>query len=250
MKPSFRSSIHDLTSYHSPGIVVITKTRISGSRAGDILRTLPYNGIHTIDSIGYAGGIWLLWRKDMVELEVLTATEHEIHAIVKLNCSDSLWLLSSVYSSPRFFECLFIWDNLHAVSLLHNLPWAIVGDFNDVLNDSEKKGRNRVNMTRASAYNNCMSFCNMVDLGFFGPIFTWTNRRDLNGLIQTRIDRCWANPSWTLAYPEANVTHLPRISSDHCPLLLSLSRTTLSRADKPFRFEKKYGLAILVSHSL
>ncbi|XP_075659351.1 uncharacterized protein LOC142629285 isoform X1 [Castanea sativa] len=48
--------------------------------AGEILRTLPYDGIHTTDSIGYAGGIWLLWRRDM---DVLTATEQEIHAIVK-----------------------------------------------------------------------------------------------------------------------------------------------------------------------
>ncbi|KAK7840428.1 hypothetical protein CFP56_016726 [Quercus suber] len=83
MKPSFRSSICDLTNYHSLGIVVITETRISGSRAGDILRALPYDGIHTTDSIGYAGGIWLLWRRDMVDLEVLAATEQEIQAIVK-----------------------------------------------------------------------------------------------------------------------------------------------------------------------
>ena len=80
----------------------------------------------------------------------------------------------------------------------------------------------------------------MVDLGFSGPIFTWTNRRDVDGLIQTRIDRCWANPSWTLTYPETNVTHLPRISSDHCPLLLSLSRTSGSRAERAFRFEKMW----------
>lgn len=78
----------------------------------------------------------------------------------------------------------------------------------------------------------------MIDLGFSGPTFTWTNRRDIGGLIQTRLDRCWANPSWTLAFPEANVTHLPRISSDHCPLLLSLSKTCASRVERPFRFEK------------
>ena len=31
MKPSFWSSIHDLSKFHSPGIVVVTETRISGS---------------------------------------------------------------------------------------------------------------------------------------------------------------------------------------------------------------------------
>lgn len=75
MKPFFRSSIFYLTKFHAPGIVVVTKTHIRGSRAGEILRTLPYDGIHTTDPIGYAGGIWLLWHKDMVNLEVLAATE-------------------------------------------------------------------------------------------------------------------------------------------------------------------------------
>ena len=164
MKPSFRSSIRNLTNFHSPRIIVITETRISGSRASDILRALPYDGIHTTDPIGFAGGIWLLWRRDMVDLDVLTATEQEIHAIVKVNSSSSSWLLSSIYGSPRFAERLILWDNLCTVSRLHNLPWAIVGDFNDVLNDSEKKGGNRVNMTRATAtaYRNCycLNSCN------------------------------------------------------------------------------------------
>ena len=104
MKPSFRSSIRDLTNFHSPGIIVITETHISGSRASDIVRALPYDGIHITDPIGFAGGIWLLWRRDMVDLDVLTATKQEIHAIVKVKSSSSSWLLSSIYSSPRFAE--------------------------------------------------------------------------------------------------------------------------------------------------
>lgn len=119
---------------------------------------MPYDGIYTTDPIGYSGGIWLLWRKDMADLEVLATTEKEIDAIVKVNNFDHPWLLSSIYGSPRFAECKILWKNLCSVSTLHNLPWAIVGDFNDVLNDSKKLGGNRVNMTRATAYSDCMSF--------------------------------------------------------------------------------------------
>jgi len=122
MKPSFRSTIHDLTNFHSPGIVVVTETRISGSRAGEILRTLPYDGIHTTNPIGYAGGIWLLCHRDMVGMDVLTATKQEIHAIFKVLSSPSPWLLSSIYGSPRFEERQILWDNLCSISLLHGLP--------------------------------------------------------------------------------------------------------------------------------
>ena len=122
MKPSFRSTIRDLKIFHSPSIVVVTETRISGSRAGEILHTLPYDGIHTTDPIGYARGIWLLWRRDMVDMDVLTAMKQEIHAIVKVLSSPSPWLLSSIYGSPRFEERQILWDNLCSVSFLHGLP--------------------------------------------------------------------------------------------------------------------------------
>ena len=122
IKPSFRSTIRDLTNFHSPGNVVVTETRISGSRDGEILCALPYDGIHTIDPIGYTRGIWLLWLKDMVDMDVLTAMEQEIHAIVKVFSSPSPWILSSIYESLRFKECQILWDNLCSVSLLHNLP--------------------------------------------------------------------------------------------------------------------------------
>ena len=72
----------------------------------------------------------------MVDLDVLAATKQEVHAIVKVLNSPTPWLLSSIYGSPRFEERQVLWDNLCLVSLLHNLPWSIVGDINDVLNGS------------------------------------------------------------------------------------------------------------------
>ena len=76
----------------------------------------------------------------------------------------------------------------------------------------------------------------MMKLGFSGPKFTWTNKRELGGLIQCRLDRCWANPSWKNSFPEANVTHLARVNSDHCPLLLNLYPNLVTNSNRPFRF--------------
>ena len=115
-----------------------------------------------------------------------------------------------------------------------------MGDFNDVIDGTKKLGGNPVSLRRITAYRNCMNFCNMIDLGFFGASFTWTNRRDINALIQQRIDRCWTNSDWTLLFPDANVTHLPRVSSDHCPLLLKLFENGQRRLERPFRFEKMW----------
>lgn len=85
-----------------------------------------------------------------------------------------------------------------------------------------------------------MNFYNMIDHGFFGPTFTWTSHREISTLIQQRIDRCWVNPSWNSTFPKANVTHLPRISLDHCLLLLCLANNLQSRLERPFCFEKMW----------
>ena len=45
------------------------------------------------------------------------------------------------------------------------------------------------------------------------------------------------NPGWKELYPEASVTHLARVNSDHCPLLLSLNPPLGPIADRPFRFQ-------------
>ena len=72
-----------------------------------------------------------------------------------------------------------------------------------------------INLNRAIEFKECIDFSNLLDLGFSGPNFTWSNRRQIAGLILERLDRCFANPSWHMLYSEVLVTHLPRVSLDH-----------------------------------
>ena len=120
---------------------------------------------------------------------------------------------------------------------LHDLPWALMGDFNEELSEEEKSGGNPICMRRVRAIKECMNACHVMDLGFLGPKFTWSNKREVGDLIQCRLDRCWANPAWKEFYLEANVTHLARINSDHYPLVLNLNPNMGNASDRPFRFQ-------------
>lgn len=75
MKPQFKKTMMDLVEWHTPILMVITETRLSGARAVEIIETLPFNGFVVADTIGFAGGIWLLWRTDLVQVDVLESTE-------------------------------------------------------------------------------------------------------------------------------------------------------------------------------
>ena len=112
-----------------------------------------------------------------------------------------------------------------------------MGDFNEVIVEEEKSGGNPIYPRRVNAILDCMDSCQMMDLDFFGPKFTWSNKREIGNLIQCRLDKCWANPDWRAFFTEANVTHLARINSNHCPLLLNLNPDLGQGSNRPFRFQ-------------
>jgi hypothetical protein len=82
LKPKFKKTLLDFVSWHSLAIFVISWTRIGGSKAQDIIHNLPFDGVFTFDPIGFAGGTWLLWRSDLVSIDIISFTEQEIHGLV------------------------------------------------------------------------------------------------------------------------------------------------------------------------
>ena len=102
-------------------ILVVTKTRVSGDKVKEITNKLPFDGAVHTDTIGYVGGLWLLWNSIVVEVESIATTEQEIHAIIKVSSSNLTWLLSAMYVSPRFHERTVLWGKLETVASHHNL---------------------------------------------------------------------------------------------------------------------------------
>lgn len=82
-----------------------------------------------------------------------------------------------------------------SVAELHNMPWVIASDFNEPLLSEDKFGGRSVSVSRSLLFKECLDKFNMLDIGFAGPRFTWTNRREVQALIQERIDRYFLNPS-------------------------------------------------------
>lgn len=76
-----------------------------------------------------------------------------------------------------------LWSNLETVANSLGLPWMAIGDFNEVLTVDEKKGGGPLDTSRALRFAEMLDNCDLTDLGFIGPRFTWTNLRQHMGLI-------------------------------------------------------------------
>ncbi|XP_075670077.1 uncharacterized protein LOC142639824 [Castanea sativa] len=154
LKPNFQNYVRELVCIHNPAILVVMETRIGRERAKEITDRLPFENAVHIDTIGLAGGLWMLWNSKRVEVMPLASTEQEIHAIVKVpnSNSNSNWLLSAIYASPRTTERHILWNNLIKVAELHDMPWVLVGDFNEPLTREDKFGGRPVSGDRNTTF--------------------------------------------------------------------------------------------------
>lgn len=170
-------------------------------------------------------------------LEVLSFCDFFVNVEVLSDPHAHSWLISFVHSPTLWNEKEKFWYDLeHSGNSFHG-PWLCLGDFNVVIQQSEKWGGRPV--SSCSTMNGMRHFLwqtGMLDLGFSSSPFTWTNDREGNGLILERLDRGVANGEWRTLFPRTTVTHLTRHASDHSPILLN----TVGDSDnhpRPFRFE-------------
>ncbi|CAN0829098.1 hypothetical protein LINGRAHAP2_LOCUS1046 [Linum grandiflorum] len=101
-----------------------------------------------------------------------------------------------------------------------------------MLTSRDKQGGADFSLPPAKDFSSCLEQCELFDMGFVGPKFTW--RR---GTLLERLDRAVINEDWLLRFPESVNRHLPRVKSDHRPILVCTDfDSTSNRLPCPFRF--------------
>ena len=69
-------------------------------------------------------------------------------------------------------------------------------------------------------FHDVINECNFVDLGFFGPNFTWAIHFSFAHSVWERLDRAFATNDWFLEFAGTHVHHLHSDTFDHSPLLI------------------------------
>ncbi|MCI16770.1 hypothetical protein A2U01_0037914, partial [Trifolium medium] len=92
-----------------------------------------------VEAQGFSGGIWLMWNRLDIKVNLITTDFHFLHVQVQEKNVDP-WLLTVVYASPREQERGETWNKLRQLAANINEPWLMVGDFNEIASPEEKKG--------------------------------------------------------------------------------------------------------------
>lgn len=64
--PKFGVVLKNILQTQKPDILVLMETRISGKKADEVIRRTTYDCSYRVEAKGFSGGIWMIWKEQMM----------------------------------------------------------------------------------------------------------------------------------------------------------------------------------------
>lgn len=133
-----------------------------------------------------------------------------------------LWYLMRIQFGLRFFMVTLIlfygnpnsqlrchsWNLIRLLSTMTDLPWCLFGDFIEISSLTESTSSNHKRSSAIIDFKEVLTDCDLHDLGFSGPQFTYSNRRKGIAEVCVRLDRFFGNSKWCSLFGNAKVRQL------------------------------------------
>ncbi|KAL0451923.1 UNVERIFIED_CONTAM: hypothetical protein Slati_1170400 [Sesamum latifolium] len=176
---------------------------------------------------GRSGGLMLRWDKAQV-VHIRSYSSEFIDADVYEAGEVGKWRFTGFYGNPDATKRKKSWERLVQLSRGADMPWVCLGDFNELLVQHQKTGVTRPGWQIRNFWD-ALQKSGLTDMGFEGPKFTWWNQQEHLHTVRARLDGACGNYKWFTKFPNARVSHLPLLHSDHRPLLLENSANYASQ---------------------
>ncbi|KAI5649868.1 hypothetical protein M9H77_35873 [Catharanthus roseus] len=196
--------VSDLINMHRPDVLCLLETKVSSNKAQRVMRVGNFDSFVAAEARDFAG-IWCFW-KATTALKVLSVNDqHASLSVMRGNRAS--WMLTVIYSSPVAKYREELWNELRQVGLRNQVPWLLVGDYNQIIHEKEKLGDNDRWRRAASSLWDFIDECGLVDLVFWGARLTCTNSRLGEENIMERLDRTFCNQAWNISYMVLHLSH-------------------------------------------
>ncbi|KAG6491484.1 uncharacterized protein LOC122004793 [Zingiber officinale] len=179
-----------------------------------------------------SGKVWFFWDST-IACKVLFDHDQFLHLELSSQLFPSSMIVTVVYAKCTRLERSLLWESLEELRPEGDRLWLVGGDFNVISSMEEHSAGVLARPGAMEDFNNFIMLAGLVDAGFVGDRYTWTNNR-----VWKRLDRVLLSPSWGSLDFTVRVEHLSRAASDHCPLLVEFPGFQKPRAS--FRFQRMW----------
>lgn len=218
-----------------PDFLFLSETKQKDPYMLGLQNTLGYNKMFTVPPIGLSGGLAVLW-KDCYKVEILSSDKRIID--LKVEFGSVNFFLTCVYGDPVTENRHRVWERLESIGVARDNAWVLIGDFNELLDNSEKLGGPERHESTFWDFRNMVENCKIKEVRSSGNVLSWVGWRN-NIWVQCRLDRSFGNDSWFRLFPRSNLEYLDMWPSDHRPIVLSFSLEPEDRGKGRFYFDKR-----------
>ncbi|XP_074342552.1 uncharacterized protein LOC141680149 [Apium graveolens] len=191
-----------------------------------------------VEANGRSGGLSLLW-KETNQVELLSLSKYHIDVIVNVAGLQS-WRLIGFYGEPNRNMRRKMWDLLRNLARDSNLPWCVMGDWNNIVAQTDKKGGASYPQWLLDGFNEVLAETGLNDLELYGHQYTWEKGRGTEAWLKIRLDRAMATGDWFELFPLARLYNLEGTPSDHSPIFMMPTNRSSMGGKKWFRFENAW----------
>jgi hypothetical protein len=186
-----------------------------------------------LSSKGASGGILLMWGRRVVEKIEERVGRYVVACAFRCVMTDFDWAFAGVYGPNDDGDRRGLWDELAGLMNIWEMPWCM-GGILTLFGLHAKEGGGEARSSQAMVeFSEFIFYQGLMDIPLVGGRSTWSNC-----CAWSRIDRFLLSPEWEKYFPEVSQRHLPRLLSDHYPLLLDCGVGRQGRGS--FKFENMW----------
>ncbi|XP_062080858.1 uncharacterized protein LOC133785653 [Humulus lupulus] len=180
------------------------------------------------------GRILLVWREDIVQVNIIHVMDQLVHCEVRIKGSMNQTLLSFVYGRNTLEERKLLWPHLLCPKA-SAAPWLVVGDFNAIFDYGDRIGGREVSHSEVADSSQWRASVLITELRSNGSFFTWSNNQHPETRIYSKLDRVLVNEKWSDSFPDSEARIFWDTLSDHCYCIIKTVQFK-EFGIKPFRF--------------
>lgn len=232
VNPRKQDEIRNLIKQKDISIFGVLETRLKATTLSNFMKNKFTNWkcAHNFDTF-LGGRIVVVWDPSRVDFNPKITTAQIIHGTLFCHVRKVNFELSFIYALNNLVLRRDLWSSLSCIGNGSNLPWALIGDFNNILFPHERVNGRPVTVYETKDFLEACSFNAIEDLPFHGPLLTWTNNDQW-----CKLDRAMVNSTWI---EEGIVGHVefshPGCHSDHAHGIVTLLDIN-QKPKPPFRF--------------
>ena len=119
-----------------PNVIFLLVTKKTSSQMDALRLKLGFQNCFAVNRRGLSGGLAILWD-DLVSMSVRSYSHFHINPMIVKELGRE-WRFTGFYGNPIAEERHHSWTLLRRLSGMYVGPWLCVGDFNEIVEQSEK----------------------------------------------------------------------------------------------------------------